>query len=71
MRTTAIAFRVFLVVAALLPLLPTPEYWITLMNNVGLYSIVAIGLITMKLSGHYLPLGAIAWGCRCTTSSAI
>ncbi|AOY98093.1 hypothetical protein BKK81_01370 [Cupriavidus sp. USMAHM13] len=102
----------------LLPALPTPEYWITLGNYIGLYSIVAIGLvlltgvggmtsfgqaafvglgaygtaylstqvglspwlgllagllvtmacayviglITMRMSGHYLPLATIAWG---------
>ena len=95
-----------------------PEYWITLLNYIGLYSIVAIGLVlltgiggmtsfgqaafvglgaystaylttqfgvspwlalivgvvltavvalllglvTMRLSGHFLPLGTIAWG---------
>ncbi|MDB5798143.1 MAG: livG [Paucimonas sp.] len=108
----------FLLVAALLPVLPTPEFWITLANYIGLYSIVALGLvlltgvagltsfgqaafvgigayataylttafgmspwmgllvgllltlaaaffigaITMRLSGHFLPLGTIAWG---------
>lgn len=107
----------FVVMIALLPVLPTPEYWITLANYIGLYSIVALGLvlltgvggltsfgqaafvglgayssaylstrfglspwlgllaglgvtmiaafcigaITMRLSGHYLPLGTIAW----------
>jgi branched-chain amino acid transport system permease protein len=101
-----------------LPLLPTPEYWINLLNYIGLYSLVAIGLvlltgvggltsfgqaafvgigayataflsikygvspwlgllaglaitvvsayviglITMRMSGHYLPLATIAWG---------
>jgi branched-chain amino acid transport system permease protein len=105
-----------------LPVLPgvvrVPEYWITLLNYIGLYSIVAIGLVlltgiggmtsfgqaafvglgayataylttqygvspwlalivgvvitalvalvlglvTMRLSGHFLPLGTIAWG---------
>ncbi|MGS0742113.1 branched-chain amino acid ABC transporter ATP-binding protein/permease [Glaciimonas sp. GG7] len=108
---------IFLIIIALLPILPTPEYWITLANYIGLYSIVALGLvlltgiggltsfgqaafvglgaystaylstrygispwigmlaglgvtmiaalsigaITMRLSGHYLPLGTIAW----------
>jgi branched-chain amino acid transport system permease protein len=108
----------FVVVMAALPLLPTPEFWITLANYIGLYSIVALGLvlltgvagltsfgqaafvglgayataylstqfgmspwiglaagilitagaaffigaITMRLSGHFLPLGTIAWG---------
>ena len=105
-----------------LPVLPqpirVPEYWVTLLNYIGLYSIVAIGLVlltgiggmtsfgqaafvgvgayttaylttqfgvspwlalivgivltalvalllgmvTMRLSGHFLPLGTIAWG---------
>ncbi|WP_321796632.1 branched-chain amino acid ABC transporter ATP-binding protein/permease [Caballeronia sp. J97] len=115
-------FWVFLVIVFALPILPgpvaVPEYWITLLNYIGLYSIVAIGLvlltgiggmtsfgqaafvgvgayataflttrygvspwlaliagvvltafialllglITMRLSGHFLPLGTIAWG---------
>ena len=115
-------FCVFLIVVFLLPILPQPirmpEYWITLLNYIGLYSIVAIGLVlltgiggmtsfgqaafvgvgaystaylttqfgvspwlalivgvvltafialllgmvTMRLSGHFLPLGTIAWG---------
>ncbi len=113
--------RFLLAFAALmvaLPLLPSPEYWITLANYIGLYTLVALGLvlltgiggmtsfgqaafvglgayatawlgaryglspwlgllagwcitavaaygigsITMRLSGHYLPLGTIAWG---------
>jgi len=112
------SFLVFIVAAALLPVFPTPEFWITLANYIGLYAIVALGLvlltgvggltsfgqaafvglgaystaylttqlglspwlglvagllitaatafalgaITMRLSGHYLPLGTIAWG---------
>jgi branched-chain amino acid transport system permease protein len=115
-------FWVFLLVVFALPVLPhpirMPEYWITLLNYIGLYSIVAIGLVlltgiggmtsfgqaafvgvgaystaylttqfgvspwlalmvgvvltavialllgmvTMRLSGHFLPLGTIAWG---------
>ncbi|GGC88176.1 branched-chain amino acid ABC transporter ATP-binding protein/permease [Undibacterium terreum] len=111
-------YLVFLIAVILLPLLPTPEFWITLANYIGLYAIVALGLvlltgvggltsfgqaafvglgaystaylstsfglspwlgllaglaltmlaaytigvITMRLSGHYLPLGTIAWG---------
>lgn len=116
------AFWLFLLVLFALPVLPgalrVPEYWITLLNYIGLYSIVAIGLVlltgiggmtsfgqaafvgvgayataylttrygvspwlalpvgvaltalvalvlgavTMRLSGHFLPLGTIAWG---------
>jgi ABC-type branched-subunit amino acid transport system ATPase component/ABC-type branched-subunit amino acid transport system permease subunit len=115
-------FVVFLVLVFALPVLPQPirmpEYWITLLNYIGLYSIVAVGLVlltgiggmtsfgqaafvgvgaystaylttqfgvspwlalivgmvltavialllgmvTMRLSGHFLPLGTIAWG---------
>ncbi|MBP0620816.1 branched-chain amino acid ABC transporter ATP-binding protein/permease [Cupriavidus consociatus] len=112
------ALGLFLVVLVALPVLPTPEFWITLGNYIGLYSIVAvglvlltgvsgmtsfgqaafvglgaystayltthyglspwlglaagltitvvsaylIGLVTMRMSGHYLPLATIAWG---------
>jgi ABC-type branched-subunit amino acid transport system ATPase component/ABC-type branched-subunit amino acid transport system permease subunit len=115
-------FGLFLVIVFALPALPqpirVPEYWVTLLNYIGLYSIVAIGLVlltgiggmtsfgqaafvgigayataylttqfgvspwlalivgmvltalialllgmvTMRLSGHFLPLGTIAWG---------
>ncbi|MFZ6712118.1 ABC transporter permease subunit [Undibacterium sp. TC9W] len=109
---------ILLALVLLFPLVPVPEFWITLANYIGLYAIVAlglvlltgvggmtsfgqaafvglgaystaylstalgyspwlgllaglvltmvaalaIGLITMRLSGHYLPLGTIAWG---------
>jgi branched-chain amino acid transport system permease protein len=118
MNRSSLRFPLFVVAVAALPLLPTPEFWITLANYIGLYSIVALGLvlltgvagltsfgqaafvglgaystawlttqfgmspwmgllaglavtaaaalfigaITMRLSGHYLPLGTIAWG---------
>ena len=114
-----IAFAIALVILIALPLVPaTPEFWITLMNYIGLSSLVVlglvlltgvggltsfgqaafvgigaymsgylttvyhlspwlalpaglvatglialvIGLVTLRLSGHYLPLGTIAWG---------
>jgi len=110
------------VILAVLPILPhplqVPEYWVTLLNYIGLYALVALGLVlltgiggmtsfgqaafvgigayataylstqygispwlglvagvlltallalclgavTMRLSGHFLPLGTIAWG---------
>ena len=108
----------FVVLLAALPLLPVPEFWITQANYIGLYTLVAIGLvlltgiagltsfgqaafvglgaytaayltlthgvspwltvwiglvvtafgalvlgwITLRMSGHYLPLATIAWG---------
>ncbi|MEO8186650.1 MAG: branched-chain amino acid ABC transporter ATP-binding protein/permease [Burkholderiaceae bacterium] len=38
--------------------------WLTLMAGLLLTLVVAaaLGLITLRLSGHYLPLGTIAWG---------
>ena len=114
-RSVLIAFVVLL---ALLPQLPVPEFWITQANYIGLYTLVVIGLvvltgvagltsfgqaafvgigaytaayltvtyavspwitvwiglvftflgalvlgwITLRMSGHYLPLATIAWG---------
>jgi branched-chain amino acid transport system permease protein len=114
-----VAFAVAMVILIALPLVPaTPEFWITLLNYIGLSSLVVlglvlltgvggltsfgqaafvgigaymsgylttvhhwspwltlpaglvmtaaialvIGLVTLRLSGHYLPLGTIAWG---------
>ena len=114
-RTFLIAFVVLL---ALMPVLPVPEFWITQANYIGLYTLVVIGLVlltgiagltsfgqaafvglgaytaayltlthgvspwftvwiglvvtglaalalgwlTLRMSGHYLPLATIAWG---------
>ncbi|WP_306886338.1 branched-chain amino acid ABC transporter ATP-binding protein/permease [Amorphus orientalis] len=113
-----IGFAVFAVVMLAVPLLPVPDYWVTLVAFVGLSSLVAlglvlltgvggmtsfgqaafvgfgayasallttsygwspwlaliasiavtgvvalmVGLVTVRLSGHFLPLGTIAWG---------
>ena len=114
-RASLIAFVVLL---ALMPVLPVPEFWITQANYIGLYALVVIGLVlltgiagltsfgqaafvglgaytaayltlthgvspwftvwiglvvtglaalalgwlTLRMSGHYLPLATIAWG---------
>ena len=108
----------FSLLLALMPVLPVPEFWITQANYIGLYTLVALGLvlltgvagltsfgqaafvglgaytaayltvthgvspwltvgvglvvtalaalvlgwITLRMSGHYLPLATIAWG---------
>ncbi len=108
----------FVALLVLFPLLPTPQFWIIQANYIGMYALVAIGLvlltgiggltsfgqaafvglgayttaylttahgvspwinlalgvaitgvcafivgwITMRMSGHYLPLATIAWG---------
>ena len=46
--------------------------WLTLPLSLiasGLAAVV-LGLMTVRLSGHYLPLGTIAWGMACSICSA-
>ena len=45
MRKTV--FIVFLVLLAVLPQLPVPEFWITQLNYIGLYALVVIGLVLL------------------------
>jgi ABC-type branched-subunit amino acid transport system permease subunit len=45
----------------LLPVLPTPEFWITLGNFAGLYSIVAIGLVLLTGVGGMTSFGQAAF----------
>jgi len=117
-RLSRWAFPAFAAFMLVLPLLPVPDFWITQSNYIGLYSLVALGLvlltgvggltsfgqaafvgvgaytsaylatahavspwvgllvglvlaiavavvlgaITLRMSGHYLPLATIAWG---------
>jgi branched-chain amino acid transport system permease protein len=112
------AFPAFALLMLVLPALPVPDFWITQSNYIGLYALVALGLvlltgiagltsfgqaafvgvgaytaaylaintglspwltlclglalaaaaallvgaITLRMSGHYLPLATIAWG---------
>jgi branched-chain amino acid transport system permease protein len=111
-------FWIAAAIIAVLPVTPVPEFWITQLNYIGLYAIVALGLVlltgvagltsfgqaafvglgaytsaylttamnvspwitlfigiaitvvvalilaavTLRMSGHYLPLATIAWG---------
>ncbi len=120
------AFPAFAAVMLLLPALPVPDFWITQSNYIGLYALVALGLvlltgvagltsfgqaafvgvgaytaayltvkmaaspwlalglgvglallaalalgaITLRMSGHYLPLATIAWGLALNYSMA-
>src|SRR3954471_6151619 len=43
-RGALIAFALFL---AALPQLPVPEFWITQANYIGLYTLVALGLVLL------------------------
>lgn len=120
------AFPAFALLMLVLPALPVPDFWITQSNYIGLYAIVALGLvlltgvagltsfgqaafvgvgaytaayltvkmsgspwvalalgvgiavvvavvlgaITLRMSGHYLPLATIAWGLALNYSMA-
>src|SRR6266850_7320221 len=118
MAPRSVGTLVFLALLLVLPQLPVPEFWITQLNYIGLYAIVALGLVlltgvagltsfgqaafvgigayatailtvnhiaspwltvfvgvaltcagalvigwlTLRMSGHYLPLATICWG---------
>ena len=51
----------FVIVLALLPVLPTPEFWITLLNYIGLYSLVALGLVLLTGVGGMTSFGQAAF----------
>lgn len=46
---------------AVLPLLPVPPFWITLMNNIGLAALVAIGLVLLTGVGGLTSFGQAAF----------
>ncbi len=46
LRWSAVAFGAFVAVLAVVPLV-APEFWVTLGNYIGLYSIVALGLVLL------------------------
>ena len=58
-------FWLFLIVMFALPVLPhpvhVPEYWVTLLNYIGLYSIVAIGLVLLTGIGGMTSFGQAAF----------
>ena len=47
MKARRYVLIVVVLLAAALPLLPVPEFWITQANYIGLYSLVAIGLVLL------------------------
>lgn len=54
--------RVLVVIVAVIPLLPAmPEYWVTLLNYIGLYSIVALGLVVLTGIGGLVSFGQAAF----------
>lgn len=51
----------FLIIMVALPLLPVPGYWITLINYIGLYSLVALGLVLLTGIGGLTSFGQAAF----------
>ncbi|SRR5581483_971026 len=50
------------VVVAAIPLIPAmPEYWVTLLNYIGLYSIVTLGLVVLTGVGGLVSFGQAAF----------
>ena len=47
MQFRRIALAVFVLLLAVLPLAPVPEFWITQANYIGLYTLVVIGLVLL------------------------
>jgi branched-chain amino acid transport system permease protein len=58
-RRALTAVIVLLVLA--LPLLPVPEFWITQLNLIGLYAIVALGLVLLTGVGGLTSFGQAAF----------
>lgn len=56
-----ISLTIFLIVVVVLPLLPVPTYWITLINYIGLYSLVALGLVLLTGIGGLTSFGQAAF----------
>src|SRR5438309_12129017 len=47
MSLRRIALVAFVILLALIPQLPVPEFWITQANYIGLYALVVIGLVLL------------------------
>lgn len=61
MKKSTLMFAAFAATAAVLPALPVPEFWISMLNYVGIYSIVAIGLVLLTGVGGLTSFGQAAF----------
>ena len=55
------AFPAFAAVMLLLPALPVPAFWITQRNYIGLYALVALGLVLLTGVGGFTSFGQAAF----------
>ena len=56
-----LGFAAFALVAAALPLLPVPDFWITQLNYIGLFSLVTLGLVLLTGIGGLTSFGQAAF----------
>ena len=55
------AFPAFAAFMLVLPLLPVPDFWITQSNYIGLYALVALGLVLLTGVGGLTSFGQAAF----------
>jgi branched-chain amino acid transport system permease protein len=56
-----VGFGLFVAAVALLPLLPVPNFWITQLNYIGLFALVALGLVLLTGVGGLTSFGQAAF----------
>lgn len=56
-----VGFAVFCAAVAVLPFLPVPDFWITQMNYIGLFALVALGLVLLTGIGGLTSFGQAAF----------
>ena len=61
MQPRTLGFAAFALAIAALPLLPVPDFWITQLNYIGLFSLVALGLVLLTGVGGLTSFGQAAF----------
>ena len=61
MQPRTLGFAAFALSIAALPLLPVPDFWITQLNYIGMFSLVALGLVLLTGVGGLTSFGQAAF----------
>jgi branched-chain amino acid transport system permease protein len=61
MQPRTIGFLIFAFCIAVLPFLPVPDFWITQLNYIGLFSLVVLGLVLLTGVGGLTSFGQAAF----------
>jgi branched-chain amino acid transport system permease protein len=61
MQPRTLGFAAFAVAVAATPLLPVPDFWITQLNYIGLFALVALGLVLLTGVGGLTSFGQAAF----------